>query len=281
MNNRVIKIFFNVLGVTASVLLAAFLVFVYVLPQDYGPVIEEQSPSEAQGDISFMSDEIVFDGTGILDLMAGVYADDGNGNDITSEVTAVITAEGTTSRKIVSYSCIDANGNTLSAKRVLIMEGYVGPSIVINSPLSLDAENLGSLISYLQSENLLVAYDGFGKNITADVSYQREKIADENYKFTFRVTNGYGDEKTVSVNGTIIGDVNDPDFELYSDSVTVKADSVFEPLKYVVSQTPSVGRIVADNSVDTTVPGEYRVTYTAYSTDNTARTTKIMNVTVK
>lgn len=281
MNNRVIRIFFNVLGVIASVLLAAFFVFVYVLPHDYGPVIEEQASSEAQGDISFMSDEIVFDGTGVLDLMTGVFVDDGNGNDITSKATAVITAEGTTNRKIVSYSCIDAYGNTLTARRTLVMENYVGPSIELRQSLTLDAERLGNLITYLQSENLLVAYDGYGKNITQKVSCQREKLSDGNYKFTFRVANDYGDEKAVSVNATIIGNANDPDFELYSDAVSISKDSVFEPIKYVVSQTANVGRIIANESVDTTVPGEYKVTYTAYSTDNTAKTTKVMIVTVK
>ena len=278
-SSRKIRIFFNIIGVIASILLLTFLVYVMAFPYDTSIKVESEVPQN-QGSISFETEELVFDGTDTLDLMEGVYIDDGNGNDITSEGSAIITAEGTINRKIVSYTCIDANGNTLTAKRVLIMENYSGPTLELPHSLTLEAEDLDNLISYLQSENLLVAYDGFGKNITTKVSHQREMISEENYKITFHVANDYGDEKSVTVNAKITGNVNDPDFELYSDEVTVRKDSVFEPLKYVVSQTSNVGNITTNSYVDTTVPGEYRVVYTAYSTDRTAKISKTMTVTV-
>ncbi len=279
LNNRKIKIFFNTIGVVASIVLTAFLVFVFLFPSYNVPKVIEET-SQNQGDISFETEELVFDGTHILDLMEGVYIDDGNGNDITSEGSAIITAEGTINRKIVNYTCIDANGHTLTKKRVLVLENYTGPSIDVPNFLTLEADNLDNLIAYLQSENLLVAYDGFGKNITTNVSHQRELISNGNYKITFGVSNKYGDEKTVSVNAKINGKVNDPEFELYSDTISVRKDVVFEPLKYVVSQSSNVGKITTNSSVDTTVPGTYRVVYTAYSTDATAKISKVMEVTV-
>ena len=106
-------------------------------------------------------------------------------------------------------------------------------------------------------------------------------ISEENYKITFHIANDYGDEKSITVNAKITGNTNNPDFELYSDEITVRKDSVFEPLKYVVSQTSNVGNITTNSYVDTTVPGEYRVVYTAYSTDRTAKSSKVMNVVVK
>lgn len=280
LNNRKIRTLFNVIGVVASILLALFLVYALVLPHDIVPEIVPET-SQNQGEISFKSEELVFDGSDTLDLMEGVYIDDGKGNDITSEGSAVITAEGTIDRKIVSYSCIDAAGNMLTAKRVLIMEGYTGPTLEVPRTLALDAENTDNLIAYLQSENLLVAYDGFGKNITTEVTHQRERTSKGYYKMTFRIVNDYGDEKTVSVNAKITGEVSDPDFELYDESISVRKDITFEPMKYVVSRTSNVGNIITDSSVNTTIPGEYRVIYTAYSTDKTVKTTKVMNVTVK
>ena len=280
MTNRKIKIFFNIIGVVASILLLAFLVYVVAFPYDNTIDVVTEAP-QTQGNISFETEELIFDGTKVLDLMEGVHIDDGNGKDITSEGSAIITPEGTINRKIVSYSCIDANGHTLTAKRTLVMEDYSGPSLEIPATLVLAAENLNNLTDYLQSENLLVAYDGFGKNITTDVSYQREMITEGNYKITFHVSNDYGDEKTVSVKAKITGEINDPDFELYADTVSVRKDSVFEPMKYVVSQASNVGNITTDSYVNTTVPGEYRVVYTAYSTDRTAKVSKVMKVTVK
>ncbi len=280
MGNRVSKILFNAVGVIASVLLLAFLVFVVAFPHDTTPEIVSEK-LQNRGSISFESEELVFDGTDTLDLMEGVYIDDGNGNDITNEGSAIITAEGTMTRKIVSYTCLDADGNTLTAKRTLVMKDYSGPDIEAPSALTLEAENLEDLIAYLQSENLLVAYDGFGKNVTAKVFHQREMVSKGNYKITFSIRNEYGDEKAVSVNAKITGKVNDPDFELYADEISVRKDSVFEPYKYVVSQTTNVGNITTDSSVNTTVPGRYRVIYTAYSTDRTAKISKVMNVTVK
>ena len=279
-NKRKLKIFFNTIGVVASILLLAFLVYVIAFPYDNTLTFVPET-SQNQGAITFESEEIIFDGTRNLDLMEGVYIDDGNGNDITSEGSAIITAEGTVNRKIVSYSCIDANGRTLTAKRTLVMENYSGPSIQITSPLTLTAEDLDNLIAYLQSEDLLVAYDGFGKNITTKVSHQREMLSKGNYKITFRIVNDYGDEKAISVKAKITGNVNDPDFELYSDKVSVRKDSVFEPMEYIVSQTQNVGNVTTDSTVNTTVPGTYRVVYTAYSTDRTSKTTKVMEVTVK
>ena len=282
LNNRKIKIFFNTIGVIASVLLAAFLVYVFAFPHDVtSPEIIVETTQNEGGSITFKTEEIFFDGTKALNLMEDVYIDDGKGNDITSEGSAIITAEGTVTKKIVSYTCLDAFGNTLTKKRTLVMENYSGPTLEIPSTLTLTAENLDNLIAYLQSEDLLVAYDGFGKNITAKVSHQREMISKENYKITFHVENEYGDEKKMTVNAKITGNVYDPDFELYENTVSVRKDSVFDPMKYVISQTSNVGYIATDSNVDTTVPGEYRVVYTAYSTDTTAKISKVMNVTVK
>lgn len=280
LNNRKIRIFFNTVGFAALILLLAFFVYIIAFPYD-NTIKSESETSQNQGYISFETEELVFDGTDTLNLMEGVYIDDGNGNDITSEGSAIITAEGTTNRKIVNYTCLDANGNTLTAKRILFLENYSGPTLEVPRTLTLEAENLDNLIAYLQSENLLAAYDGFGKNITTKVSHQREMISKENYTITFHVANNYGDEKTVSVKAKITGQTNDPDFELYSENISVRKDVFFDPMKYVISRTSNVGNITADSSVNTTVPGEYRVVYTAYSTDSTAKISKIMNVTVK
>ena len=279
MIDRKIRIILNLIG--ASALIAIIILFVCVSRHFSVKNIHNISqPHYNRGSISFDSDEIIYDGTSPLDLMAGVMVDDGNGNDITDEANAIITSGGTLNRKIVRYSCFDAGGHTLTATRTLVMKDYTGPSLEISDSLDLDAENLDDLISHLYKNSLLSSYDGFGKNISSRVTCQRECVSTGTYKMTFRVINDYQDEKTVVVNARISGKVEDPFISLYSNSVSVPFGEKFEPMNFVVSQSPCVGKIDIDSSVNTMVPGNYRVIYTAYSTDMTAKSTKTMQVTV-
>ena len=278
-NNKKFSLFLNIIGLTAVVATVGLIAVSIYLSAD-----KKQSDqivaARHTGSISFDAAEITFDGTSALDLMEGVHADDGYGNDITSSVNAIITADGTQNRKTVRYTCFDANGLNLSATRTLVMKNYSGPSLNVTQPLKLDASNLKDLITYMQTNNLLSAYDGFGRNITSQVTCQRELVSAGNYRMTFRVANDYQDEKTVTVNATVSGTVDDPTFELFSASTAVIMGRAFDPMNFVVSQSPSVGKIDIDSNVNTQIPGNYRVVYTAYSTDRSAKTTKTMQVTV-
>lgn len=278
-DNKKIKIFINTIGILALVTMVAFLIFVF----RYSHLIDHKTNTVTEynpGSITFDSDEIVFDGTNQLDLLAGVHIDDGNGNDITDAANVVITADGTQNRKIVRYTCFDAQGHTLTATRTLVMVNYAGPSLKVSQPLTIDASVLDNLIPYLQSSNHLTALDGYGLNITPTVTCQREFISEGLYKMTFHVVNSYQDEKTVSVNVRINGKVDDPTIVLFSDSVSIPMGRNFEPMNFVVSQAPCVGKIDVDSSVNVSKPGNYRVIYTAYTKDMTAKSTKIMHVTV-
>ncbi len=279
MINKKIHVILNIVGVLSVAAIAGLIVFATQLTsgnKKENSVISAQST----GSITFDSNEIVFDGTTSLDLMAGVHADDGNGKDITHTVNATITADSTQSRKTVRYNCFDANGYNVSATRTLIMKNYSGPSLTVTQPLQFDASNLSNLIAYLQTNNLISSLDGFGRNITARVTCLREPVSKGYYKMTFRVANDYLDEKTVTVYASISGNVEDPTFDLFSSTVSVPAGEKFEPMNHVVSKAACVGKIDVDSSVDTMVPGNYKVIYTAYSTDRSAKTTKTMQVTV-
>lgn len=278
-DSRKIKIFVNIIGLIATVATVAFLIFVfrYSYSLDHKTdTVTEYNP----GSITFDSDEIVFDGKNHLDLLSGVHIDDGNGNDITDTANVVITADGTLNRKIVRYTCFDAQGHTLTATRTLVMEDYDGPSLNVTQPLTIDASVLDNLIPYLQANNHLTALDGFGVNITPLVTCQRELISEGLYKMTFRVVNNYHDEKTISVIVRINGKVDDPTIVLFSDTVSVPMDRSFDPMNFIVSQSSCVGKIDVDSSVNVSKPGNYRVIYTAYTKDMTAKSTKIMQVTV-
>ena len=278
MANKKLRITLNIVGILALIATVGLIAFSVHL--SHGDKKTNQNAVESIGSIIFDIDEIIFDGSAPLDLMAGVHADDGNGNDITSDVNAIITSDGTQNRKTVRYTCFDADGHSLTATRTLVMKNYSGPSLNVSQPLQLDAADLVNLITHMQTNNLISAYDGFGKNITSQVTCLREPVSTGFYKMTFRIANEYQDEKSVSVYASVSGKVDDPVFELYSDSVSTPMGKSFEPMNFVVSQAACVGKIDVDSNVDIQSPGEYRVIYTAYSTDRSARITKTMKVTV-
>ena len=276
--NKKLRAILNIVGVLAVIATVGLIVFAVHLSS--GDKQANKAVAENIGIISFDANEIIFDGTAPLDLMAGVHANDGKGNDITSSVNAIITSDGTQSRKIVRYTCFDANGHSLTATRTLVMKNYSGPSLSVSQPLQLDAADLVNLITHMQTNNLISAYDGFGRNITSQVTCLREPVSTGLYKMTFRIANEYQDEKTVAVYANISGKVDDPAFELYSSSVSTPLGQKFEPMNFVVSQAACVGKFDIDSNVDVQTPGNYRVIYTAYSTDRSAKTTQTMQVTV-
>ena len=91
--------------------------------------------------------------------MEGVKAFSEDGTDLTDQVTAVLTGNGTQTNKVVRYSVFDENGQETTKRRDLKFVNYKGPSISVEEQLELKAENMQNLTAYLKEEGMLVGED--------------------------------------------------------------------------------------------------------------------------
>lgn len=272
----------NTVGIAAIVLLAALVGVVFFGNKE--PEKEEQTNKSA-GSITFEENELVYDGTGMLELMDGVVAKDSNGNDVAHKVEAIITGDGTLNRKLIRYSFTDTDRKTVTAKRTLVMKNYEGPSLSVESGFFVNAEELKDLINVLKDKELLNADDGYGRDITSSVKCLREKKENGQYSIKFSIVNAYEDSEEVSVVAYIDGDVPDPEIRLSTKEVTLRRTEYFDAKKYIVYSSDGYSenvteKIQIDSSVDVTQAGDYRVVYRLYSADKTAVTTTVLRVRV-
>ena len=280
-NNRIA--WGNIIGVVSLVLIAVLWLGVVHAGKHQGQEIKKQ---ETDLVIAFDSDEWIYDGAEPLNLMEGVRASDQNGKDLTSEVSAVITADGTLQRKKVRYLLCGDNGSRKTCTRTLIMKDYHGPSLNVTNPLYLEQKDLDRLIDVLKERKQLDAYDGYGHDISQSVTCVREHIQGQQYTMQFQVTNAFQDTEEITVKAYIAGDVKDPMIQLRQDTVTLKAGEEVDPLSFVQfaddgSGSYQIGDIQVETSLNVMNPGRYRVVYHLYNGDKTAKTTAVLQVTVQ
>lgn len=274
----------HIVGLAALALLAAlFLLAVYK-----GRSSAEQTEAKSLGKAAILleSEELVYSGDGMLDLMEGVSALDEEGKDVTDQVQAVLAGESEQNEKRIRYTLHLDSGRTLTETRKLHMENYQGPSIEVQSPLTLTAEELPDLIGILQKDGRLRAGDGFGLDITEYVTCRRTWLSGENYRILFSVSNGYGDTAETTVSAVISGEVEHPELELSVTSVTLSVGEAFDPYSYILSGqdsdgTDRQGDVQVGTVPDTSVPGTYQVAYTLTSSDGMEQVTKYLTVEVR
>lgn len=278
-----IRIIENIIGVVALIALAAGFVVAGLHSQLFVKKAAVDDTKSSRGFFEFDGD-LIYDGSTKLDLLQGVYADDGEGNDVTDYVNATITADGTLTKKVVRYTFFDANGKTVTEKRNLIMKNYKGPSVKASDSIEITANDLDDIINVLENKGWLSADNGYGKNITDNVTYLRELISGDKYKLTFKIINGFSDYDSVSVNAKISGDVVNPVLRLVAADVKISVGENFDPLDYIDGiengSDSRLENVRVENHVDSTKAGSYRVIYKLYSPDRTALTTQILKVTV-
>ena len=278
--------FFNIFGLVAILLcIGAFFLTRYHSQIFNNKYVSQTQQSGEIGSFEFVSDEIVYDGHGELDLMDGVKAYNGEGKDVTNKVSAIVTAEGTMGRKIVRYSFEDTSGKMITKKRTLVLKNYKGPSLEVSNSIKINAKNLKDIISVLHGSNELKANDGYNKDITSSVTCIREKLYTNTYKITFNVTNSYGDSVSKSTEVFITGEVKDPEIKLAQDSVKIRKGSNFNPESLVTyafdGNTEGINNIEINSKIDTEKPGTYSVIYSIYNSNRTAVATKKLTVVVE
>lgn len=273
----------NMMGIFSIILLILLIFQIHQTEKRVGKNSNQIVPTEIS--IEFDSNEFFYDGTGVLNLMEGVHASNQDGEDLTEEVHAVITADGTLQRKIICYSIIQEH-RQIERLRTLIMRNYEGPYLSVASPLFFDAADLDNLITLLKERGGLSANDGYGKDITDRVTCVRKKTNGEEYQMTFQVINDYQDMTEVNVTAYITGDVPDPAIRLVSREATVAQGTYFDPANYIVSAHDGINDVYLDSiaiqsNVDTQKPGIYRVVYRLYNPEKTAYTVEVLQVMVQ
>lgn len=270
-------------GITAVFLFAGILAAAVF--QDSKNRISVKEETDALAVLEFESEELVYSGSGKLDLMDGVRAESSLGEDLTSQVSAVLTGEGTGNKKTVRYTVFDSQGKEVSRTRTLLLKDYQGPQIQAEDSLDLTAEDLENLIETLEKRGEIKGEDGFGMDITDRITWKREKLSTGRYLLTFTLSNDYLDTVQKEAEAYIEGEPQDIQLTLAEDSVTIPLGAEFSPWDYVlVAQDPSFGsiadRIQISSSVDVSVPGNYYVVYTAESVDQTQTAEAVLRVTV-
>ena len=208
--------------------------------------------------------DLVYDGTGELDLLDGVNAIDEDGTDLTSNINAKIVLDGNDQE--IRYSVSGENGQIVYKERDLVLKNYQGPAIIANDHLSFDAKDLSNLVTVLNKRGELKGLDGFGKDITDQITYQREKVSDGIYQLTFTLNNIYLDSTSLIVKANISGTISDPVLELYRSSIEIDVGSSFYPEDYIEVANDENGNSVKDqvkisSSLNTMQPGVYNVSY--------------------
>lgn len=272
-------------GITAVFLFAGILAAAVFQDSKNRISVKEKEETDALAVLEFESEELVYSGSGKLDLMDGVRAESSLGEDLTSQVSAVLTGEGTENKKTVRYTVFDSQGKEVSRTRTLLLKDYQGPQIQAEDSLELTAEDLENLIETLEKRGEIKGEDGFGMDITDQITWKREKLSTGRYLLTFTLSNDYLDTVQKEAEAYIEGEPQDIQLTLAEDSVTIPLGAEFSPWDYVLAaQDPSFGsiadRIQISSSVDVSVPGNYYVVYTAESVDQTQTAEAVLRVTV-
>ena len=274
---------FVILGIGAVILL--IVLFITAKKKDIDLAQRSTEKERKTVELQFTPEVLEYDGRGKLDLLKGVRATTQDGEDVTDEVQAVLTAGGTEKEKEIRYSVFSEDGKETTKKRTLRMKGYTGPELTVEEDLEIKADDLKNLISILVRRDELKAEDGFGKDASGQVSWVRQRISEGKYEITFTLRNNYMDTVSIQTLASITGEVSDIELQLLETSVSIPQGSNFYPLYYVAEATdPLYGdissRIEINSMVNTNQPGTYLVVYTLLSVDSTQKAEAALQVTV-
>lgn len=269
------------IGVISLLALVIILILSYQMTMNYK---DDNNQNSSENIKIIFDDDLVYDGTGELDLLDGVSAQGEDGTDLTSRLNAKIVLAG--NGKEIRYSVSNDNGQIVYKARNLVLKNYQGPEIIANDHLNFDVKDLNNLVIVLNERDELKGLDGFGKDITNQITYQREKVSDGIYRLTFTLNNIYLDSTSLTVKANISGAISDPILELYRSSIELDVGSVFYPEDYIKIANDENGNSIKDqveiSSLPNTMqPGVYNVLYQLTSNDNNVIVTKKLEVTIK
>lgn len=278
------KLFFlHALGVLAAILLGVLLM--YAVQQRPEQVNSALSQKTQKCQIQWSPEILVYDGTSELDLMQGVLVTDEDGNDRTSDARAVLQNTEQLNQKMIYYSLNGYSEKLTDQGRMLLLENYTGPTIQVDSEVQLTVTQLGNLPGVLAERKQLEADNGYGKEIMGQVSWYREKTAEGEYSIFFTVSNEFGDVATAQCRAYIDGVKDDIVLTLRQEQVSISQNEPFVPLDWVLEAEDANGENLIDGvevegTVNSSVPGNYTITYRLTSLDGRQCATRNLSVKV-
>lgn len=278
------KLFFlHALGVLAAILLGVLLM--YAVQQRPEQVNTALSQKTQKCQIQWSPEILVYDGTSELDLMQGVLVTGEDGNDRTSDARAVLQNTEQLNQKMIYYSLNGYSEKLTDQGRMLLLENYTGPTIQVDSEVQLTVTQLGNLPGVLAERKQLEADNGYGKEITGQVSWYREKTAEGEYSIFFTVSNEFGDVATAQCRAYIDGVKDDIVLTLRQEQISISQNEPFVPLDWVLEAEDANGENLIDGvevegTVNSSVPGNYTITYRLTSLDGRQCATRNLSVKV-
>ena len=278
------KLFFlHALGVLAAILLGVLLM--YAVQQRPEQVNSALTKKTQKCQIQWSPEILVYDGTSELDLMQGVLVTDEDGNDRTSDARAVLQNTEQLNQKMIYYSLNGYSEKLTDQGRMLLLENYTGPTIQVDSEVQLTVTQLGNLPGVLAERKQLEADNGYGKEITGQVSWYREKTAEGEYSIFFTVSNEFGDVATAQCRAYIDGVKDDIVLTLRQEQISISQNEPFVPLDWVLEAEDANGENLIDGvevegAVNASVPGNYTITYRLTSLDGRQCATRNLSVKV-
>lgn len=278
------KLFFlHALGVLAAILLGVLLM--YAVQQRPEQVNSALSQKTQKCQIQWSPEILVYDGTSELDIMQGVLVTDEDGKDRTSDARAVLQNTEQLNQKMIYYSLNGYSEKLTDQGRMLLLENYTGPTIQVDSEVQLTVTQLGNLPGVLAERKQLEADNGYGKEITGQVSWYREKTAEGEYSIFFTVSNEFGDVATAQCRAYIDGVKDDIVLTLRQEQISISQNEPFVPLDWVLEAEDANGENLIDGvevegTVNSSVPGNYTITYRLTSLDGRQCATRNLSVKV-
>lgn len=278
------KLFFlHALGVLAAILLGVLLM--YAVQQRPEQVNSALTKKTQKCQIQWSPEILVYDGTSELDIMQGVLVTDEDGNDRTSDARAVLQNTEQLNQKMIYYSLNGYSEKLTDQGRMLLLENYTGPTIQVDSEVQLTVTQLGNLPGVLAERKQLEADNGYGKEITGQVSWYREKTAEGEYSIFFTVSNEFGDVATAQCRAYIDGVKDDIVLTLRQEQISISQNEPFVPLDWVLEAEDANGENLIDGvevegTVNSSVPGNYTITYRLTSLDGRQCATRNLSVKV-
>ena len=258
-----VKIFISVFCIMAL----GFLYFVGDLFSGNAETLSITKADENYRDaFQFEPEELIYDGTGELDFLQGVFLDDYSARELKDIVFIRISTGDNLNQKIVEYTADTKEGRARSI-RILQLRNYKGPKIELpdNMP-SVTLSTLDYLAEVMSSEKDFKADDGFGHDARKYVQVETERAKQNSALVccTFILENEFED-RVVAKSDLILSGV--PATISLTDSVVyLNVGDYFDPSLYIESAVDAEGHSILeevyyDGELDTSQPGEYEVYY--------------------
>lgn len=210
-------------------------------------------------------------------MLAGITATDDVDGDITDRVEIQGVSQLITSDTAkVTYVVFDSSNNMATCTRYVRYTDYRKPRITIRKPLVFRLDQLTGLKDLLEPVGASCVLDGDISDkirvTTSSISLTKEGV----YSVTLQVTNSVGD--TQAVKTKVVIDDHDADNQLIGLKeyvVYIGQGATFDPGEYLRTlrnpdgSTGNRAQVQIESDVDTAIPGNYLVSYTYGSGENT------------